>query len=139
MRFGLPFYAFMFVRINFLLRFSGNVTGNDSLFSLSDPGFNPSFVPIFFDDIKQIFGNNTDLEATAKAICGDSNFQCLFDYALTADRQAVTESQASVKEFETEERILRTLQLFRLNMISVRKNFSITKLHQCEYFTSHIS
>ena len=89
--------------------FSGNVTGNDSLFTLSDPGFDPSFVPLFFDDIRQIFGNNSALEKAAKAVCGDSNFQCLFDYALTADKQAVTESQASIKEFETEEKILRML------------------------------
>ena len=85
----------------------GNVTGNGSLFTKYDPDFDPSFVPTFFDDKKQVFGNNTQLKADAVAVCGSSNFQCLFDFALTADKQMVIESQTSLQEFETEQRVLR--------------------------------
>ena len=90
-----------------MLHFSGNVTGNYSLFSLPDPDFDSSFVPAFFNDIDQIFGNNTELKNKSIALCGEKNFQCLFDYALTGDRQAVMESQSSLKDFEAEEKTLR--------------------------------
>ena len=86
--------------------FSGNVAGNYSLFSIPDPDFDSSFVPAFLDSVDQLFGNNTELRSKAEAVCGASNFQCLFDYTLTADAQAVSESQASLQEFQTEERIL---------------------------------
>jgi len=85
-----------------------SVNGSNSLFSLPDPDFDPSFVPVFFDDINRIFGNNTELKNKSIALCGEKNFQCLFDYALTGDRQAVMESQSSLKDFEAEEKILRT-------------------------------
>ena len=89
-----------------MIIFSGNITGNSSFFSIPDPDFNASFVPTFFDNIDQIFGNDTALKSKAIEVCKSQSFQCLFDYALTADSQAVTESQSSLQEFETEERIL---------------------------------
>ena len=89
------------------LSLSGNVPANDSFFSIPDRDFEASFVPAFFDNIDKTFGNNTELKKKALAICGEGNIQCLFDYALTADSQAVTESQSSLKEFEAEEKVLR--------------------------------
>ena len=101
--------------------FPGNVTSNDSLFSLSDPEYNASFVPVFFDNVDQLFGNDTELQRNAEAACGSSNFQCLFDYVLTADSQAVKESQTSLQEFQTEEKILSKFIFYAKKYIFINK------------------
>ena len=86
--------------------FIGNVTGSDSLFTLADPDYDPTFVPLFFDDIDVLFGNNTALRAKAVALCGESKFSCLFDVALTADTQAAIDSRTSEGDYETEKKAL---------------------------------
>ena len=91
----------------FLLSFLGNVTDTSTLFSLSDPDYDSTFVPLFYDNIDTLFGNNTELRNKSIAVCGGyTNFQCLFDYVMTADSQAVSESQSSLSEFETEQKQL---------------------------------
>lgn len=85
------------------------MTGNSSLFSIPDSEYDSSFVPLFYDNTADLFGNNTELKQQAELTCGSSSFQCLFDYVLTADTKAVTESQSSLQEFQTEEKILRKL------------------------------
>ena len=74
--------------------------------SIPDPEFNASFVPGFFDDIDKMFGNNTELKTKSIALCGATNFICLFDYALTGDEQSVTESQSSLQSFEAEKKAI---------------------------------
>ena len=105
------------------------MTGNHSLFSISDPDVDPSFVPVFFDSVNELFGNNTELKQKAEAACGSSNFQCLFDYTLTADSQAVAESQSSLQEFETEERILRMLHNLHSLIIFILCTYVNTHRH----------
>ena len=84
----------------------GNVTSDESLFSLPFLEANDSFVPLFYDNIEELFGNNTQLKSEAETVCGANNFVCLFDYVLTKDTKAVTESQSSLKVFEEDEKIL---------------------------------
>ena len=76
------------------------------MFSLPDPDYNASFVPLFYDSTEQLFGNNTQLQADAEKVCGKTNFVCLFDFVLTADANAVKESQATLTKFTTEEKVL---------------------------------
>ena len=90
--------------------FLGNVTENGTLFSLSDVDYDPSFVPLFYDNIDALFGNNTELRQQSISLCGSTNFQCLFDYVLTADSQAVKESQKSLTDFDTEQKQLSKLR-----------------------------
>ena len=100
------FYCLLLTCV-FLLSFLGNVTENHTLFSISYPDYDPTFVPLFSDNIDTLFGNNTNLRNQALSLCGGtSNLQCLFDFALTADSQAVSESQSSLSEFETEQKKL---------------------------------
>ena len=76
------------------------------MLTLPDPDYNASFVPLFYDNTEQLFGNNTQLQADAEKVCGKTNFVCLFDFVLTADTTAVKESQATLTEFATEEKVL---------------------------------
>ena len=100
-----PFIVLIIFRA---LLFSGNITKSDSLFTLPDPDFDPSFVPFFMDSVDQLFGNNTKLRSEAIKLCGSTtNFICLFDFVLTADTKAVKESQSALTTFETEEKVLR--------------------------------
>ena len=94
--------------INIVNYFPGNVTGNNSLFTLPDVDYDPSFVPSFFDDISALFGNNTALRESAIKLCGNTtaNFTCLFDMSLTADLQAVQNTQTSLQTLETQAKIL---------------------------------
>ena len=85
---------------------AGNVTENTTLFSLPNVDYDPSFVPKFYDSIDDLFGNNTELRQQAISLCGPTKFHCLFDYALTSDAQAVSESQSSLNDFEAEEKQL---------------------------------
>lgn len=62
---------------------------------LSHADFNfPSFVPAFFDEA------NATLKAEAETIC--NNTQCIFDYAVTGNRELALETTAT--EVEAEER-----------------------------------
>ena len=64
-------------------------------------------MPLFFDDIDTLFGNKTEIRQQAISVCGGStNFQCLFDYVMTADSQAVRESQLSLMDYEREQKQL---------------------------------
>ena len=90
----------------------GNVTGSASLFSIVDLDYNASFVPLFYDNLDTLFGNDTELRQKAIALCGSNNFQCMFDYVLTSDSQQVQESQTSLSTFETEQKQLRKYNVF---------------------------
>ena len=79
---------------------------NQSCFTLSDPDYDPSFVPSFFDDIDTLFGNFTDLKNRAIATCGSTNFQCLFDISLTKDFTSATENKAATENFAAAEKSL---------------------------------
>ena len=77
------------------------------MFTLPYVGFDPSFVPLFFDDIDSLFGNNTALKQKAIEVCGGtSSFTCLFDMSLTEDSTSSTESQSSLNDFEVEKKVL---------------------------------
>ena len=87
---------------------TGNVTGNNSLFTLPDVEFDASFVPKFFDNLEDLFGNNTALKEEAIRICGSTaNFACLFDISLTGDKKSVIESKTTLETFDKEEQAIR--------------------------------
>ncbi len=85
---------------------SGEVTGNNSLFTMADPEYNSSFVPLFFESIEKLFGNNTALKEKALTVCSATDVTCLFDVALTGDTQAAAESQSSERDYEIEKKDL---------------------------------
>ena len=102
----------------------GNITNNGSMLTLSDPEYDPTFVPLFLDNIDALFGNNTALKNKAIEVCGGTtSFTCLFDVKLTGDENAAKEAQASLKTFETDKKKLgeffhRLLRpILRLNLI----------------------
>ena len=102
----------------------GNITNNGSMLTLSDPEYDPTFVPLFLDNIDALFGNNTALRNKAIEVCGGTtSFTCLFDVSLTGDENAAKEAQGSLKTFETDKKKLGELfhrlvrPIFRLNLI----------------------
>eukprot|EP00794_Sanderia_malayensis_P002636 gene2636-3050_t len=82
--------------------------GNKSLFTLNDTEYDKGFIPLFFDNIHDLFGNNTALKEKAIALCGKSSFTCLFDVMLTGDTTAASESKSTLEDFNTEQKILVT-------------------------------
>ncbi len=91
------------------LPFSGRVDGNQSLFTLDNTGFDASYTPLFFDNIDDLFGNNTMLKERAISLCGKKSFTCLFDVMLTGDTKAAAERKSTLEEFDAEQKILGTL------------------------------
>ncbi len=108
------YITYLFLDYQYTVFFSGETTGNNSLFTLPDPDYDASFVPLFFDDIDALFGNNTALKKKAEDLCGKKQFECLFDVALTADTQAAAESKSSQQDFESEKKTLSKLSFWDL-------------------------
>ena len=76
------------------------------MFTLPDPDYDPTFVPLFFDTIDTLFANNTALKEKALATCGATSFTCLFDASITGDVNAASESKGSLDLFETENKTI---------------------------------
>ncbi|RDD42220.1 Mucin-like protein, partial [Trichoplax sp. H2] len=73
------------------------VTQSNTIFTyLSGLSYNnytdPSFTPIFGDNIQNLFGNNTEFYNQAVAQCNNNN-ECLYDAALTLNLEAAVNSK----------------------------------------------
>ena len=83
------------------------MTRKDSLFTVADADFDSSFVPGFYDNLDDLFGNNTALKEEALRVCGgESKFTCLFDASLTGNRKSAVESKTALEAFDSEDKII---------------------------------